>query len=58
MLFGNDKVLFSALYISPSHPWSDVDITELLDFKRKCILLSIHYGTDILQNERTVRRNM
>jgi exonuclease III len=35
---GNNKILLAALYKSPGRAWSDADITELLSFRKKCIL--------------------
>jgi hypothetical protein len=36
---GNSEVLLAAVYKSPGSAWSDVDITELLSFKPKSILV-------------------
>jgi exonuclease III len=35
---GNNEILFAAVYRSPGHAWIDADITELLSFRKKCIL--------------------
>jgi endonuclease/exonuclease/phosphatase family metal-dependent hydrolase len=36
---GNSQVLLAAVYKSPGRAWSDADITELLSFRRKSILI-------------------
>jgi hypothetical protein len=46
---GNSEFLLAAVYKSPSHAWDDVDITELLIFRRKSVLESAviaksHFG--------------
>jgi hypothetical protein len=35
---GNCEVLFATIYKSPNRTWCDIDITELLRFRNKCIL--------------------
>jgi hypothetical protein len=35
---GNSEILLAAVYRSPVHAWFDADITELLSFRKKCIL--------------------
>jgi hypothetical protein len=32
------EVLLAAVYKSPNRTWCDIDITELLRFRKKCIL--------------------
>jgi hypothetical protein len=33
-----NEILLAAVYTSPGRAWSDVDITELLSFRKKCTL--------------------
>jgi hypothetical protein len=35
---GNREILLAAVYKAPGRIWSDADITELLNFRNKCIL--------------------
>jgi hypothetical protein len=35
---GNREILLAAVYRSPGSAWIDEDITELLSFRKKCIL--------------------
>jgi hypothetical protein len=35
---GNSEILLAAVYRSPGRSWIDADITELLSFRKKCIL--------------------
>jgi hypothetical protein len=37
---GNREILLAAVYKSPGRTWSDADIAELLNLRRKCILAS------------------
>jgi hypothetical protein len=39
ILIGNSEVIPAAVYKSPGHAWSDADITELLSFSHKLLLL-------------------